>query len=59
VSCSELQCVAVCCSAVQCVAVRCIELQRVADLFHTHEKGMSHIRMNHVTHVNESCQTYE
>jgi len=26
---------------------------------HTHESGMSHIRMSHVTHMNESCHMYQ
>ena len=26
---------------------------------HTNERGISHMRMSHVTHMNESCHTYE
>jgi len=53
-----LQCVAVCCSVLQCGAVWCSVLLRVIRV-------MSHIRMipvtqmSYVTHVGESCHTYE
>ena len=67
VYCSVLQCVALYCSVLQCAAVCCSVLQCVAhdsilytnESYHAYEEVMSHIRMSHVRHVNESSHTYE
>ena len=55
-----LQCVAVCCSVLQCVAVHydMVTRDNNCESCHTHAGVMSHIRMSHVTPINESCHTH-